>query len=51
MNEVSNFCDGICYESQKPNVQVKNILPYTPTGADLEGHTASLDAYHTNGYL
>lgn len=51
MNEVSNFCNGPCSEKQTPAYQVKNKLPYTPSGSDLEWHTASLDAYHSNGYL
>ena len=51
MNEVSNFCNGLCYDSQKPKTQVKNLLPYTPSGGDLEAHTASLDAVHANNYL
>lgn len=51
MNEVANFCDGVCYESQRPDLQVKTLLPYTPAGTELDSHTASLDAYHYNGYL
>jgi hypothetical protein len=50
MNEVSNFCDGECYDSQKPPLKLKHQLPYSPAGSDLEDHTASLDAYHSNGF-
>jgi hypothetical protein len=51
MNEVSNFCNGPCKDSQKPLNPVKNILPYTPSGSDLEWHTAPMDAFHYNGNL
>eukprot|EP00347_Sterkiella_histriomuscorum_P006514 403352477 len=51
MNEVADFCDGLCYDRQKPENQVKNLLPYTPSGADLEVKTASLDGFHINNYL
>ena len=51
MNEPSNFCDGLCYDRQKPATQVKTLLPYTPSGEDLELHTATLDASHANGFM
>lgn len=43
MNEVSNFCLGLCKQNQKPFNQLKYQLPYVPAGGDLEDHTASLD--------
>ena len=46
MNEASNFCNGVCYSNQKVAKPVKNMLPYIPTGRDLEGKSISLDAYH-----
>lgn len=48
MNEISNFCNGVCQENQKIDYPVKNKLPYTPSSSDLEWHTVSLDAYHQN---
>jgi hypothetical protein len=51
MNEASNFCNGVCYQSQKPATQVKTKLKYTPTGRDLETKTMALDTTHANGYL
>jgi len=50
MNEASNFCNGVCYESQMAANPVKNKLPYIPTGRDLEMKSITLDAKHANGY-
>jgi len=50
MNEASNFCNGVCYENQMSTNPVKNKLPYTPTGRDLEQKSISLDAMHANGF-
>ena len=47
MNEASNFCNGVCYKEQRIANPVKNLLPYIPTGRDLETKSISLDAYHT----
>lgn len=51
MNEASNFCNGICYPSQKPDKPVKQMLKYIPSSRDLEFKSISLDATHANGYL
>ena len=36
MNELSNFCGGVCYQRQAPAKPVKSQLKYFPTGKDLE---------------
>ena len=46
MNEISNFCNGPCYWDQRAEKPIKNLLPYVPTGRDLESKSISLDAYH-----
>jgi alpha-glucosidase (family GH31 glycosyl hydrolase) len=50
MNEASNFCAGVCYDNDRAVNPVKNILPYTPSGRDLEDKSITLDAKHANGY-
>jgi len=50
MNEASNFCTGTCYDSDGAANPVKNILPYTPGGRNLEEKSITLDAKHANGY-
>jgi alpha-glucosidase (family GH31 glycosyl hydrolase) len=50
MNEASNFCDGVCYKNQEAMSPVKNMLPYIPTGRNLETKSIALDARHANGY-
>ncbi len=50
MNEVSNFCGGICYDYQAPQTSVKSKLKYTPTGRDLETpNSLPLDTVHATG--
>jgi alpha-glucosidase len=49
MNEASNFCKGVCYQSQMSTNPVKYKLPYVPTGRDLEEKSISLDALHAGG--
>ena len=49
MNEVANFCQGTCYDKQKPVTPVKTKLKYIPTGRDLEDKTIPLDTTHANG--
>jgi alpha-glucosidase (family GH31 glycosyl hydrolase) len=49
MNEASDFCGGVCYGSQKLDVQKKYDLKYTPTGRDLESQSLPLDGYHYGG--
>jgi len=51
MNEASNFCTGVCYESQRSADPVKYKLPYIPTGRDLEMKSMTLDAIHQGGIL
>jgi len=51
MNEASNFCTGVCYESQRSETPVKYNLPYVPTGRDLEEKSITLDAVHADGTL
>ena len=51
MNEASNFCTGVCYESQRSADPVKYKLPYVPTGRDLEMKSMTLDAIHQGGIL
>lgn len=46
MNEVSNFCNGVCYADQEIADSQKNKLPYVPTGRDLETKSINLDAVH-----
>lgn len=50
MNEATNFCDGVCYDSEAAMYPVKTKLEYIPTGRDLESESISLDAKHSNGY-
>ena len=45
-NEITNFCDGVCYESQRAKDPIDNKLLYWPGGRDLETRTVSLDATH-----
>lgn len=49
MNEASNFCVGVCYQSQMSTNPVKFKLPYVPTGRDLEEKSITLDAIHAGG--
>lgn len=49
MNEASNFCVGVCYQSQMSANPVKYKLPYIPTGRDLEEKSITLDAMHADG--
>jgi len=49
MNEASNFCNGVCYESQAARSPVKYKLPYIPSARDLETKSLSLDGVHANG--
>ena len=50
MNEVSNFCGGVCYKYQTPAKSVKSNLKYIPTGRDLETpNSLPLDTVHTTG--
>jgi hypothetical protein len=46
MNEVSNFCGGVCYKYQTPAKSVKSNLKYIPTGRDLEISSLPLDTVH-----
>lgn len=46
MNEASNFCDGVCYQSQASELQVKKRLFNPPTRRDLETKSIALDAIH-----
>jgi alpha-glucosidase (family GH31 glycosyl hydrolase) len=49
INEVSNDCDGVCYEYQRAKNPLLYQLPYIPTGRSLEDHALSLDAIHETG--
>ena len=51
MNEIENFCDGVCNEDQKPSNPIQQHLPYTPGGRDLEENTISVDGVHQNGAM
>lgn len=51
MNELSNFCDGVCKASQAVTNPVQNRLIYIPGGINLESHAVSLDAKHANGQI
>jgi alpha-glucosidase (family GH31 glycosyl hydrolase) len=51
MNEASNFCDGVCYQSQQPAISVVSKLRYVPGDATFPSHAVSLDAMHANGQL
>jgi hypothetical protein len=46
MNEASNFCTGVCYDSQKASSPLLYNLPYIPTGRNLETKSLSLDGLH-----
>jgi hypothetical protein len=46
MNEASNFCTGTCYRDQMAAHPKKHMIPYTPTGRNLEHKSMPLDAYH-----
>ena len=50
MNEISNFCDGICSVNQFQDNPIQNLLSYIPGGINLETHAVSLDANHSNGF-
>jgi hypothetical protein len=47
MNEASNFCNGVCYESQLSSSPVKNLLPYVPM-RNLETKSLPLDSVHAD---
>jgi hypothetical protein len=49
MNEASNFCNGICYDSQRSDSPILYQLPYIPTGYNLNDKSISIDATHKNG--
>lgn len=49
MNEASNFCTGVCYQSQMSDDPAKYKLPYVPTGRDLEMKSITLDGVHAGG--
>ena len=51
MNEPTNFCNGPCYDSQRPKEPIKYKLPYSPTARDLESKVISLDAQYLDGSL
>jgi len=46
MNEASNFCNGVCYENERAMDPIKNKIPYTPSGRDLEEKSITLDGKH-----
>jgi hypothetical protein len=48
MNEASNFCNGVCYESQLSSSPVKDRLPYVPTMRNLETKSLPLDSVHAD---
>ena len=47
MNEASNFCTGTCYRDQMAAHPKKHMIPFTPTGRNLEHKSMPLDAYHS----
>lgn len=49
MNEASNFCNGVCYDSQISESPILHKLPYIPTGNNLNDRSLSIDATHKNG--
>jgi alpha-glucosidase (family GH31 glycosyl hydrolase) len=49
MNEASNFCNGACYETQMSSKPVKYMLPYTPTGRNLEEKSIAVGAQQMDG--
>jgi lysosomal alpha-glucosidase len=51
MNEVTSYCNGVCYIDQKAPNPIDNKLFYWPGGRDLEKGTISIDAVHENGAL
>jgi alpha-glucosidase (family GH31 glycosyl hydrolase) len=51
MNEASNFCDGVCYQSQQPETSVVSKLKYVPGDRLFPQHAVSLDAVHGDGQL
>ena len=51
MNEIENFCDGVCNFDQMPENPIQHSLPYTPGGRNLEESTISMDGLHQNGFL
>jgi len=42
-------CNGVCYTDQKADNPVQWMLPYIPTGANLETRAMPLDAIHYDG--
>ena len=50
MNEASNFCDGICYDSQRPDHPVFAKLRYVPGDRYYPQHAVAIDAMHANGF-
>lgn len=51
MNEVSNFCDGVCYDDQTADSPIINKLTYIPTGRNIQESSLLLDAVHDGGVL
>lgn len=49
MNEVTNFCNGACYDEQASGSPVIHELPYIPTGRNIEDGSLSLDSVHEGG--
>jgi len=35
MNEISDFCEGVCYDDQKAESPAFHKLPYIPTGRNI----------------
>lgn len=48
MNEASNFCNGVCYQSQLSSSPVKDQLPYVPSMRNLETKSLPLDGVHAD---
>jgi len=51
MNEIANFCTGACIPEDTVPFEdsIKSQMIYTPGQQDLEGHSISIDAKHSDG--
>ena len=51
VNEITSFCDGVCYIDQMSPNPIDNRLFYWPGGRSLEKGTINLDAIHEGNIL
>jgi alpha-glucosidase (family GH31 glycosyl hydrolase) len=49
-NEATNFCNGYCDVSERPQDSLRNKPYYVPGWRDLEDKALGVDGLHANGY-